>query len=98
MRKTDARKLDHKTLEDMRIRAVKAVQSGKSPEDVAVIFDVHRTALYKWLALYRDGGWGALKSKPTPGAKPKIDGKISMQILLKIDQLLTDKYRKRSKP
>jgi len=75
MRKTDARKLDHQTLEDMRIRAVKSVQSGKSPEEVAVVFDVHRTALYKWLALYRDGGWQALKSKPTPGARPKIDGK-----------------------
>jgi transposase len=75
MRETDARKLDHQTLEDMRVRAVKSVQNGKSPEDVAVIFDVHRTAVYKWLALYRDGGWSALKSKPTPGAKPKIDGK-----------------------
>ena len=75
MRKTDARQLDHQTLEDMRIRAVKSVQNGTSPEDVAVIFDVHRTAVYKWLALYRDGGWSALKSKPTPGAKPKIDDK-----------------------
>jgi len=75
MRKTDARQLDHKTLEDMRIRAVKSVQNGKSPEDVAVVFDVHRTAVYKWLALYRNGGWNALRSKPTPGAKPKIDGK-----------------------
>lgn len=75
MRKTDARQLDHQTLEDMRIRAVKSVQSGKSPEDVAVIFDVHRTAIYKWLVLYREGGWSALKSKPTPGAKPKVDGK-----------------------
>lgn len=75
MKKTDARQLDHQTLEDMRIRAVKAVQSGISPEDVAVTFSVHRTALYKWLALYRDGGWGALKSKPTPGAKPKVDAK-----------------------
>ena len=75
MRKTDARQLDHQTLENMRIRAVKSVQNGKSPEDVAVIFDVHRTAVYKWLALYREGGWDALKSKPTPGAKPKIDGK-----------------------
>lgn len=75
MKKTDARKLDHKTLEDMRIRAVRAVQGGKSPEDVAMVFAVHRTALYKWLALYRNGGWSALKSKPTPGARPKIDGK-----------------------
>lgn len=75
MKKNDARKLDHQTLEDMRIRAVKAVQGGQSPEDVAITFSIHRTAMYKWLALYRDGGWSALKSKPTPGAKPKIDGK-----------------------
>lgn len=75
MKKTDARKLDHQTLEDMRIRAVKAVQSGQSPEDVAITFSVHRTAMYKWLAIYRDGGWDALKSKPTPGAKPKLMAK-----------------------
>lgn len=75
MKKTDARKLDHQSLEDLRIRAVKAVQSGKSPEDVAVIYHVHRTTLYGWLAKYRNGGWSTLKAKAIPGRPPKLSGK-----------------------
>ncbi|MGB6982441.1 MAG: helix-turn-helix domain-containing protein, partial [Methylocella sp.] len=67
MRKDDARKLDHKTLETMRERAVRRVQDGESPEVVARIFGVGRTAMYRWLAEYRRGGWGALKAKPVPG-------------------------------
>jgi transposase len=57
------------------MRAVTAVQGGKSPEDVAISLGIHRTALYKWLALYRNGGWSALRSKPTPGPTPKLDDK-----------------------
>jgi hypothetical protein len=34
MKKDDARKLDHKTLEAMRERAVRCVQNGESPEVV----------------------------------------------------------------
>ena len=34
MAKRDARNLDHKTLEEIRIRAVEQVQSGESPEGV----------------------------------------------------------------
>ena len=75
MKKDDARRLDHKTLEELRIRTVKKIQSGESPEVIAKTLGIHRTTIYGWLALYRNGGWGALKSKPTPGAKPKIDGK-----------------------
>ena len=75
MKKTDARKLDHKTLEDLRIRAVRAVQGGQSPEDVAVTMAVHRTTLYGWLAMYRQGGWGALRAKPIPGRPPKLAGR-----------------------
>lgn len=75
MRKDDARKLDHKTLEAMRERAVRRVQDGESPEVVARIFGVGRTAIYRWLAQYRRGGWGALKAKPVPGRPPKIDGR-----------------------
>ncbi len=75
MRKDDARQLDHKTLEELRIRSVKRVQSGESPEVISKTLGLNRSTIYGWLALYRDGGWSALKSKPTPGAKPKIDGK-----------------------
>ena len=75
MRKDDARQLDHKTLEELRIRSVKRVQAGESPEAISKALGLNRSTIYIWLALYRKGGWDALKSKPTPGARPKIDGK-----------------------
>ena len=34
MKKLDGRKLSHKALEEIRIRAVTLVQKGKSPEEV----------------------------------------------------------------
>jgi transposase len=71
----DARQLDHTTLEAMRKRAVARVQAGESPEVVARVLAVHRTAIYKWLAAYRRGGWRALEAKPVPGRPPKLDGK-----------------------
>ncbi len=80
MRKDDARKLGHKTLETMRERAVRRVQDGESPEVVARIFGVGRTAMYRWLAEYRRGGWGALKAKPVPGRPPKLDGRALQRV------------------
>lgn len=75
MRKDDARQLDHKTLEELRIRAVRKVQAGESPETVSQTLGLNRTTIYDWLSKYRQGGWQALKSKPTPGPKPKLSGK-----------------------
>jgi hypothetical protein len=47
MAKLDARKLDHGTLEQIRIRAVQRVQAGESPEVVirALGFSTHVTVL-----------------------------------------------------
>jgi transposase len=75
MRKDDARKLDHKTLEEMRMRAVKRIQDGESPEIVARVLGVDRSTVYGWLARYRRGGWNGLKAKPLSGRPPKLDGK-----------------------
>src|SRR5215470_12320258 len=75
MRKNDARKLDHATLEAMRKRAVQSVQDGESPEDVARVLGISRSTIYNWLAQYRRGGWGALDAKPLSGRPPKLDGK-----------------------
>jgi len=75
MRKDDARKLDHATLEALRIRAVGMVQKGESPEVVGKALGLNRTTVYEWLAMYRRGGWDALKAKPVPGRKPKLSGK-----------------------
>ena len=39
------------------------MQNGMSPELVAASLGINRTTIYDWLALYRKGGWGALKAK-----------------------------------
>src|ERR1019366_2700708 len=75
MRQNDARQLSHDILEDMRRRAVMAVQAGQSPEVVGKAFDLNRTTIYDWLAQYRRGGWGGLKTKPWGGAAQKPKGK-----------------------
>ena len=76
MKKNDARKLDHRTLEEMRIRVVKRVQDGESPETIAKILDLDRSTVYGWLARYRRGGWDGLKAKPLAGRPPKLSGKM----------------------
>jgi transposase len=64
-----------RTLEAMRERAVRSVQNGESPEVVAGVLGINRSTIYSWLAQYRRGGWGTLKSKPLFGRPPKLDGK-----------------------
>jgi transposase len=67
MGKNDARRLDHATLEAMRERAVRSVQDGESPEVVAGVLRIDRSTVYGWLAQYRRGGWGALKTSTKAG-------------------------------
>ncbi len=75
MHNNDARCLDHKTLSELRKRAVSSVQGGQAPPDVADAFGVTRAAVYGWLALYRRGGWSALDARKRGGRPPKLDGK-----------------------
>jgi transposase len=67
VKRSDGRKLGHKTLEELRIRAVERVQAGESPEVVVRALGLSRGVIYKWLALYRTGGWGALKARVIKG-------------------------------
>ena len=72
----DARKLDHKTLEAMRVRAVQQVQAGESPEVVARVLGISRGVIYEWLARSRAGGWDVLKAKPIPGRPRRLSGRM----------------------
>ena len=74
MRDDDGRKLDHKTLEALRIRAVGQVEEGAHPEDVAAALGLHRKTVYDWLAKYREGGKDALRARAVPGRPPKLGG------------------------
>ena len=72
MKRRDARALDHKTLQEIRIRAVERVQAGESPEAVIQALGFTRSCIYTWLARYRSGGWGALKARALKGRPMKI--------------------------
>ena len=54
----DARKLDHKTLEEIRIRAVERVQTGESPEVVvaALSFRSRCCLTTGWLGIGLEAG------------------------------------------
>ena len=71
----DARKLDRKSQEALRMRGVKAVQSGQSPEKVAETLGVHRSTMYSWLSKYNKGGFRNLKRRQSPGRPPIVKGR-----------------------
>jgi transposase len=75
MKTTDARKLDYRTLTELRKRGVAGVQEGQSPEVVAKALGINRVTIYGWLSRYRHGGWGALDARKRGGRRPKLDAK-----------------------
>lgn len=73
LRKKDGRKLEHGISEWIREEAVKRVIKGcESPEVVIASYGLHRANIYKWLKLYKEGGWKALKAKKAKGPEHKI--------------------------
>ena len=74
MREDDGRKLDHRTLEALRIRAVRRVRAGEHPAVVAQAIGMTRAAVYAWLAQAQQGGEAALRAKPVPGRPPTLSG------------------------
>src|SRR3954465_5046149 len=87
VRENDGRKLDHQTLEAMRLRAVDAVESGVHPEDVAASLGMGRGTVYGWLARYREGGKDALRARPVAGRPPKLSG----EQMRRLYTLITDR-------
>src|SRR4051812_38670626 len=75
MREDDGRKLDHQTLEALRLRAVEQVARGVPAARVGAglaALGLHRRTIYTWLATERTEGRQALRAKPVPGRAGKL--------------------------
>ena len=92
MRDNDGRKLDHKTLEQVRIRVVRQVENGAGPEYLAGALGFARSTVFGWMARYREGGLDALKARPVPGRPQKISGPQLRQIYTLIITAVQDKW------
>jgi transposase len=80
MRDNDGRKLDHKTLEQVRIRVVRQVERGARPEYLASVLGFARSTVFGWIARYREGGMDVLKARTIPGRPQKLSGPQLRQI------------------
>jgi transposase len=75
MRKNDGRKLDHQTLEAIRLRAVEQVEAGVPAAEVGrglTAVGLHPKTIYTWLAKQRAEGPEALRARPVPGPRRKL--------------------------
>lgn len=79
--KIDGRKISRKAQEEIRIRAVKQVESGASPEVVIDSLGLHRSNIYRWMADYASGGEEALRSTPARGKTPKVSPEQASKLL-----------------
>src|SRR3954452_4011121 len=71
----DGRKLDHHTLEVLRLRAVDQVARGVPAAEVGAgltAVGIHPKTIYTWLAKARTGGRQALLSRSAPGPRRKL--------------------------
>src|ERR687886_230237 len=75
MREDDGRRLDHRTLEALRLRAVEQVARGVPAAQVGsglAALGLHRRTIYTWLTKERTEGREALRAKPVPGRRRKL--------------------------
>jgi len=72
MKKDDGRKLSHEVLEAYRYRAVELYQKGKSVQEIAFFFGVHRGSVSLWIKIWKKKGKRALKSKKASGPELKL--------------------------
>jgi len=73
-----------KALENRRTMAIKFLQHGKMPHEVAQELNVGRRSIRKWKAAYSREGLKGIQAKPTPGRPAYLSdqGKEQLQRIL----------------
>jgi transposase len=77
----DGRTLDHKTLEHLRMTAVRRViEDQQAPSYVMESMGLCRTTIYRWLRRHKKAGMEALVQKIAQGPEPKLTDKQRQQV------------------
>jgi transposase len=81
--KQDGRRLDHATLETIRVMAVERVREGEAPAGVIASYGFSRTTIYKWLTAAATPGVGlrALRARAVPGRPRSLTARQERQVL-----------------
>jgi transposase len=79
--KRDGRTVDHQTLAEFRMLAVKrVVEDGEKPSEVMASLGLCRTSIYPWLRAYKKEGWEGLVESIAQGPEPKLTDKQRQQV------------------
>lgn len=80
--KRDGRTLDHATLEEFRLLALRRVREGEKPSAVVKSLGMNRTSIYRWLkaAAGRGRGERALVARPATGRPTKLTPTQAAQV------------------
>src|SRR3989344_8109469 len=81
MKKSDGRRVSHEVLEAYRYRAIELYQKGKSAQEIAFFFGIHRGSVSLWIKIWKEKGKHALKSKKALGPEPKLNKEDKTQII-----------------
>ena len=89
MQKRDARMLSQEAQEEVRRRAIKMLQKGRTQQAVADELEVNRSRVNRWWKRYQEGGWAALKKRKR-GPKGS-SRKLTPQQEDEVQQLIAEK-------
>jgi len=80
--KIDGRTLDHATLEQIRLMAIRRVREGEDPGVVIASYGFNRTTIYKWMRMAEGSGNGlrALSSKRATGRPRSLTAAQERQV------------------
>jgi len=75
------RKRDPSLLEERRSKAISLLQSGVSQSKIAMILNVSRQSVSRWVQAFRQAGMHGLEKKPKPGRTPKLTDEQKQELI-----------------
>lgn len=81
MKRDDGRRVSHEVLEAYRYRAIELYQKGKSVQEIAFFFGLHRGSVSLWIKIWKEKGKESLKSRKAKGAEPRLNKEDKKDII-----------------